>query len=114
MVQGLLRLLGIGLDQSGIGSNVLVGFLDLGICFLVKSGKCTLLVEDCMVQALRSFGLVLGHDLASLLRAGQCLLLALVLESSSGSKLGMHFAHLAVEVILGDLGILCHLGEKHL
>merc|ERR1712159_21493 len=94
--------------------DVLVGLLDLGIGGSSKGGQSTLLVGDSVSELLGTLGLVLAHNLASLTRATDSLMVTLVLEAGSLGELALCPAHRLSELILGVLSIDGHLREKSL
>merc|ERR1719163_221117 len=107
-VHGLLEvlagLLGVLLDLRSVGSDVLVGLLDLRVGGRRERGESTLLVEHGKLKVAGSLTLVLAHDLASLARAGNGGLVTLVLELSMGGELALDTTHVAVEGVLSGLG----------
>merc|ERR1712216_1040262 len=117
-VHGLLEvlagLLGVLLDLGSVGSDVLVGLLDLRVGGGRERGKSALLVEHSKLKVGTSLALILAHDLASLARAGNGALVTLVGELSLGGELALDTTHVAVEGVLGGLGVDRHLGEERL
>jgi hypothetical protein len=117
-VHGLLEvlagLLGVLLDLSSIGSNVLVGLVDLGVGGRSQSGQSTLLCGHGKLELLRGVSLVLAHDLTSLAGTGNGALVTLVLTLSEACELSLHHTHVTVQIVLGLLGIDGHLGEERL
>merc|ERR1712054_259542 len=103
----------IGLDLRGIGGDVLLSVGELGLGLLIESGQGTLLVEHSLVESVLLGGLVLLHDLASLLGASNGLLVTLVLKLGNLREVLGCECHLGVEGILRDLCVLCHLLEEH-
>merc|ERR1712054_464965 len=103
----------IGLDLRGIGGDVLLSVGELGLGLLIEGGQGTLLVEHSLVESVLLGGLVLLHDLASLLGASNGLLVALVLKLGNLREVLGCECHLVVEGILRDLCVLCHLLEEH-
>merc|ERR1712054_551733 len=115
-VHGLLEvlagLLGVLLDLGSVGSDVLVGLLDLGVGGRSESRESTLLVLHSKLQVVGSLALVLTHDLAGLVGTGNRGLVTLVGELSMSSKLALNTTHVAVKRVLGSLGIDGHLGKE--
>merc|ERR1711881_109412 len=64
LLEVLASLLGVLLDLGSVGSDVLVGLLDLGVGRRSKSREGTLLVLHSKLQVVGSLTLVLAHDLA--------------------------------------------------
>merc|ERR1712054_296145 len=114
MVESRASLLGVRFDLGSVHGNVLVGLLDLGVGSRGKGGKSALLVLNGLLKLLSTLGLVLGHDLTGLHGASDGLLVTLVLKGSSLSELTLGQTHGVVKVVLGDLRIHSHLGEKRL
>merc|ERR1719380_457171 len=114
LVEAAHGLLGVLTDLRSVGSDVLVGLLDLRVGGGGKSRKSTLLVEHRDLKAASSSTLVLAHDLASLGGTADGGAVALVLHLSLGSELGLHTTHVAVEGLLGTPGVDGHLGEERL
>merc|ERR1711881_792988 len=112
LLEVLAGLLGVLTDLGSVGSDVLVGLLDLRVGGRGESSESTLLVEHSNLQAAGSGTLVLAHDLTSLARATEGSLVALVGELSLGSKLGLDATHVAVQSSLGTTSIDSHLGKK--
>merc|ERR1712054_207387 len=108
----LASLLGVFLDLRSIGCNVLVGLLDLRIGSRSKSSESTLLGRDGELELLSSMSLVLTHDFAGLGRASNGGPVALVLALRKPSELSLDDTHVAIEVILGLLGVDSHLGQE--
>merc|ERR1712054_377458 len=104
LLEVLAGLLGILTDLGSIRSDVRVGLLDLGVGGRSEGGEGTLLVKHSDLKAAGSSTLVLAHDLTSLGRATNGSLVALVLELSGGSKLGLDTTHVAVQGLLGTAG----------
>merc|ERR1712159_628273 len=112
LLEVLAGLLGVLTDLGSVGSDVLVGLLDLGVGRRREGSESTLLVEHSNLQAAGSSTLVLAHDLASPAGATDGSTVALVGELSRGSKFALDTTHVAVQGSLGAASVDCHLGEK--
>merc|ERR1711881_6279 len=112
LLEVLTGLLGVLLDLGSIGCDVLVGLLDLGVGSRGQSREGTLLGRDSEAELLSSMGLVLAHDLAGLAGAIDGGAVALVLTLCEPCELGLDDTHVAIQVVLGLLGIHGHLGQK--
>merc|ERR1712036_168755 len=112
LLEVLAGLLGVLTDLGSVGSDVLVGLLDLRVGGGSKSRKSALLVEHRDLKAASSSTLVLAHDLTSLAGTADGGAVALVGELSLGSELSLHTTHVAVERLLGTPGVDGHLGEQ--
>merc|ERR1712159_128521 len=108
MVEGLAGLTSIGSNLGRIHCNVLVCLLDLRVCHGGQSSKGTLLVENSLVQCFCVFPLILAHDLAGLLGAGDSGCIASVLLLGLCSKGPSSPAHLCIKSVLRSFGIHCH------
>merc|ERR1711881_539794 len=112
LLEVLASLLGVLLDLGSVGSDVLVGLLDLGVGRRSESREGTLLVLHSKLQVVGSLALVLAHDLAGLVGTGNRGLVALVSELSMSGKLALNTTHVAIKRVLGSLGIDGHLGKE--
>merc|ERR1711959_469466 len=107
LLEVLAGLLGVLLDLRSVGSDVLVGLLDLRVGGRRERGESTLLVEHGKLK-------VAGSLTLGLARAGNGGLVTLVLELSMGGELALDTTHVAVEGVLSGLGVDRHLGEERL
>merc|ERR1711970_1092829 len=104
--------LGVHLHLGSVGSDVRVGFADLGVGLGIESGKSDLLRVGGSTELLARKALVLAHDLTGLAETLTVGTVDLVLGSSDSSEVTLGLTHGLAEVVLRDLGLHSHLVEQ--